>query len=707
MVDHLLSGGALLGGVNDIIRALPSAPHPSLPVGARLLSFVEAWSAITQDSWALSILRKGYRIPFAREPPLSLSPILFPVAHQHLNHLREEVQILLEKKAVEIVRDTSSPGFYSRIFLVKKKTGRYRLIIDLSSLNKMMKVDHFQMETAASIRRAIPPGAWAVSIDLMDAYLHIPIHPASRKYLRFSVEGTIYQFRALPFGISTAPFVFTNLMEIVAGHIRSLGPNIHQYFDDWLVHRLSQESLLSDLSLAWEIITSLGLIPNPLKSDLVPSQDFVYVGMRFLTHIGIVRVPEERVNKILVLLFRVLQAQFITVLEFLSMLGSLNAAADLIQLGRLHMRPLQFHLLANWKPHRDSLVQSIPISHSCRVAIKWWMNPSIYVAGIPLVIPTPDFHLFSDASHSGWGAHLEPLGLEVQGLWDIASQDLHINNLELRAVFLAFQHFQSHIYNSCVMVASDNSSVVAYLKKQGGTHSPSLCMLVWDLLYWCHHRNIHIQVRHIPGKLNVLADSLSRPDRILPTEWSLDREIAHQIFSLWGTPQLDLFATRLNHLLPLFVSPVPDHRACAVDAMSLEWKNLFAYAFPPFKLVPLVLNKIRDSNSRFILIAPCWPQRSWFSVILSLIIDFPRELPVHRGLVSQHQGKVLHQNPAMLHLHAWKLSGVKSEVDTFLNSLPSVSLNPAESLRSRSTLRGGRYSRIGVCKGKLILSIPL
>ena len=163
------------------------------------------------------------------------------------------------------------------------------------------------------------------------------------------------------------------------------------------------------------------------------------------------------------------------------------------------------------------------------------------------------------------------------------------------------------------MVASDNSSVVAYLKNQGGTHSPSLCMLVWELLYWCHHRNIPIQVRHIPGKLNVLADSLSRPDRILPVEWSLDREIAHQIFSLWGTPQIDLFATRLNHLLPLFVSPVPDHRACAVDAMSLEWKNLFAYAFPPFKLVPLVLNKIRDSSSRFILIAPLASEELVFS----------------------------------------------------------------------------------------------
>ena len=569
-----------------------------------------------------------------------------------------------------------------------------------------MKVDYFQMETAASIRRAIPPGAWAVSIDFMDAYLHIPIHPASRKYLRFSLEGTIYKFRALPFEISTALFVFYKL-DGDCGGTYSISRTKHSP----IFRRLACPSSFAGVPTV-RPFTSLGNHyksgSNTKSSEIRPSS---ISGLRVCRN----EVPDShwhcqssrRVIKLLVLLFRVLQVQFITAREFLSMLGSLNAAADLLQLGRLHMRPLQFHLLANWKPHRDSLVQPIPISHSCRVAIKWWMNPSIYVAGIPIVIPAPDFHMFSDDSHSGWGAHLEPLGLEVQGLWDVASQDLHINNLELRAVFLALQHFQSHIYNSCVMVASNNSSVVAYLKKQGGTHSPSLCMLVWELLYWCHHRNIHIQVRHIPGKLNVLADSLSSPDRILPTEWSLDREIATQIFSLWGTPQIDLFSTRLNHLLPLFVSSVPDHRACAVDAMSLEWKNLFAYAFPPFKLVPLVLNKMRDSNSRFILIAPCWPRRSWFSVILSLIIDFPRELPVHRGLVSQHQGKVLHQNPAMLHLHAWKLSGVKSEVDTFLNLLPSVSLNPAESLRSGSTLRGGRCSRIGVCKGKLILSIPL
>lgn len=124
MVDLLSLGGALPSGVNDGSRVLPSVPLPSLPVGARLLNFVEAWSIMTRDSWALSILRKGYRIPFAKEPPLSPVPVQFPVSLKQLDSIREEVQILLEKKAVEVVRDTSSPGFYSRIFLVRKKNGK-------------------------------------------------------------------------------------------------------------------------------------------------------------------------------------------------------------------------------------------------------------------------------------------------------------------------------------------------------------------------------------------------------------------------------------------------------------------------------------------------------------------------------------------------------------------------------------------------------
>ena len=169
--------------------------------------------------------------------------------------------------------DHSSPDVYSRLFLVPKKNGKLRPVIDLSPLNKRITIDHFQMETTAAVRKAIEPGSWAVSIDFKDAYLHIPIQKAFRKYLTFTVDGEVFQFRSLPFGISTAPLVFTNLMEIVTTHIRKQNSRLIQYFDDWLNHRRSREELLVDLQIAWRSIVQLGLIPNTEKLELILFQD--------------------------------------------------------------------------------------------------------------------------------------------------------------------------------------------------------------------------------------------------------------------------------------------------------------------------------------------------------------------------------------------------------------------------------------------------
>ena len=85
---------------------------------------------------------------------------------------------------VEVVFDSTSPGCYSHLFL---------------------EIPHFTMESAESIRRSLPRDAWVTSIDLVDTYFHIPIHRGYRKWLRNQTRDTIYQFRALPFGLSPAP----------------------------------------------------------------------------------------------------------------------------------------------------------------------------------------------------------------------------------------------------------------------------------------------------------------------------------------------------------------------------------------------------------------------------------------------------------------------------------------------------------------------
>ena len=138
--------------------------------------------------------------------------------------------------------------------------------------------------------------------------------------------------------------------------------------------------------------------------------------------------------------------------------------------------------------------------------------------------------------------------------------------------------------------------------------SGPLCALLWRILTWCSQQQVTLQARHIPGHLNVIADKLSRLGQTIQTEWSLLPEIFQRICHTWHQPQIDLFATRFNHKLPQFVSPVPDSLAVAVDALTLSWEDLDAYAFPLTAILGKVVEKLLDSRyQRLILIAPGWP----------------------------------------------------------------------------------------------------
>ena len=106
---------------------------------------------------------------------------------------------------------------------------------------------------------------------------------------------------------------------------------------------------------------------------------------------------------------------------------------------------------------------------------------------------------------------------------------------------------------------------------------------------WCHRFKISLRARHIPGCLNVITDSLSRSTQIQSTEWSLHAQVFKRICKRGFTPQVDLFATRLNHKLPLYVSPVPDQNAWNIDALNISWLSLLAYAYPPMSAMQILL----------------------------------------------------------------------------------------------------------------------
>ena len=257
------------------------------------------------------------------------------------------------------------------------------------------------------------------------------------------------------------------------------------------------------------------------------------------------------------------------------------------------------------------------------------------------------------------------------------------------------------------MVASDNSTVVSYIRRQGGTHSISLCAETRDLLLWCAKHRISLRAKHIPGRDNVLADYLSRGGSATLSEWSLHPAVAEQSIQLWGPPTVDLFASRLNHKLPLYVSLVPDTQAIAQNALSMSWNGMDAFAFPPFNLLSTVLKKIARSNCLMTLVAPLWPHRAWFNQLLSLVVETPRVLPQRVDLLSQHGGHTLHANLSCLHLHVWRLSADPLRREAFLQKLPLSSLRLNDPQLQRFTTPSGKFSLVGVSDGRWILSAPL
>ena len=169
--------------------------------------------------------------------------------------------------------------------------------------------------------------------------------------------------------------------------------------------------------------------------------------------------------------------------------------------------------------------------------------------GAPITPTEPDTQLFTDASNIGWEAHWN--ALTVSGVWTTTEKTLHINILKLEAIHRATLHWLRKLMGLTVLVASDNSTVVSYINKQGGTRSIQLCRWTKELLLMCQANQIVLWARYIPRRLNVLADILSRPSQMSGTEWSLHPSVFRALTREWISLQRGGI-THFHYLFPLF-----------------------------------------------------------------------------------------------------------------------------------------------------------
>ena len=308
-------------------------------------------------------MTEGLQLKFHTLPPLRRFPTLH--CHSSLIQLPKIRKFLPNLLSRNIIRKICTPQllFFSRLFLVPKKDNSDRLVIDLSILNKYLIIPTFKMETIETISPCISVPMWGCTLDLQDAYFHVPVNWFFQIFLAFMVDHQIYVFQFLPFGLSVAPWTFSRIIKPIKAHIHLLTIRFHTYLDDFLILSLTPKSLTDHLSYIISLLETLGFLINIQKSQLIPSQTIEYLGVNLHLDSLLLSLPHSKVLAITAMCQDTLLQSHRSRRQLESLVGLLNFASSLVPLGRLRLRPIISWMNSHTSPpYKRSSRSSRPIS---------------------------------------------------------------------------------------------------------------------------------------------------------------------------------------------------------------------------------------------------------------------------------------------------------------------------------------------------------
>ena len=410
----------------------------------------------------------------------------------------------------------------NRIGVIPKKNqpGKWRIITDLSfpegsSVNdaidsKLCSLQYVSVDQVAAAAQKLGPGALMAKIDIKAAYRIIPVHQLDRAWLGMCWEGAIYIDGMLPFGLCSAPKIFTAVADALEWCIAKQGVEwIYHYLDDFITLGPPQSDVcMRNLQLIVKECRELGVPLAPEKQE-GPSPVITFLGIQIDTQLGILRLPEEKLQRLLQMTTAWLKRKACTRRELESLIGSLQHAFKVVRPGRSFLRQAISLLSVAKRPHHH-----IRLNQEFRSDIMWWAAFARQWNGTSLltkVDPTHQIAVTSDASGSwGCGAWWGTKWFQLQ--WDKLSSSLQIAVKELIPIVIAAAIWGQYWQGCSVVSYCDNMAVVAVLNSRY-SRERTLMQLLRYLFFIEAYCQFQLSAVHLPGELNTCADDLSR-DRL-------------------------------------------------------------------------------------------------------------------------------------------------------------------------------------------------
>ena len=366
--------------------------------------------------------------------------------------------------AIHPVTSNTEGGFVSSIFLVDKKDGGHRPVINLKNLNSFVDFQHFKMEGIHMLRDLLKKGDFMVKLDLKDAYFTVPVWIGHQKYLRFLWKETLWEFACLPFGLASAPRTFTKIMKPVVATLRNLGIRLIIYLDDVLILADSEQTARLHLATAQNLLENLGFVINLKKSVLSPVQKIEFLGMTVDSLTLCLALPRDKVRGIRRECESLIANPTTTVRQLAHLLGRLSSSIQTVFPAPLYYRYLQQAKIQALRSggHYES---QVVLNQEAIEELQWWAENLMAWNGRALAQEDHSIIIESDASREGWGAHCN--GLSTGGLWSQSEQFLHINCLELLAGSFAIKCFAKDKTNIHIQLFMDNVTALTFINKMG------------------------------------------------------------------------------------------------------------------------------------------------------------------------------------------------------------------------------------------------
>ena len=307
----------------------------------RLADYLPIWKTVTSD---FEILRtvSGYHIDFESEPFQWKEPKVIQFSNNETIAIDKEIEKLLRKKIIALatvqeVRD----GFVSNIFIRPKPDNTFRVILNLTQLNKHVRFAHFKMDTLQSVIQLMKPGCMMASLDIKDAYHSVKVAEEHQKYLIFKWNNRYYKFTCFPNGLSPCPRLFTKILKPVMANLRGKGYICLGYIDDFYHQGKDISECRQNIMDSVKILTDLGFVIHPEKSVLEPSTKIKFLGFILDSSEMVVRLPEDKADNVIDLCRKLLRKSRPSIREVAGLIGHLVSITAAVVMAPLFYKQLE------------------------------------------------------------------------------------------------------------------------------------------------------------------------------------------------------------------------------------------------------------------------------------------------------------------------------------------------------------------------------